>query len=354
MPAYLCGLATAVPPHILEQTDVAQRAKRLFGATYPQFDRLFKTFETSGIERRYSVVPIEWFSHPHGWKDRNAAYIIGARALFLDAARQALADAGWKAQDIDCVVTVSSTGIATPSIEAQVFEEMGFRDDILRVPVFGLGCAGGVSGLSIAEAIANGRAGIKVLLVVIEACSIAFRADRLQKSDIIATVLFGDGAAAACLCADPPVGKPTVKLGRGYQKIWPNTLEIMGWDIDETGSGVVFDRSIPAFVAAHFADATQDALAAAQLRHDQIDRYVCHPGGAKVIEAIEIALHLDQGSLAAEREVLRVGGNMSAPTVLFVLKSVLAAKGRGQMMACALGPGFTASFLPLHVMEQAV
>ncbi len=353
MPAYLHGLSTALPPHRLSQDDVQARATIIFGGKYAQFDRLFRTFATAGIDQRYSVVPIDWFSQPHGWKDRNEEFMTGAKAMFLDAATAALADAGWAASDVDCVITVSSTGIATPTLDAQVFTEMGFRGDIMRVPVFGLGCAGGVSGLSIAQSIASSQAGSKVLLVVIEACSLSFRADRLQKADIIATVLFGDGAAAACIGPVAPTGKPCVALGRGYQKLWPDTLGIMGWDVDETGFGVVFDRSIPAFVTAHFADAAAGALQASSLSHTQIDRYVCHPGGAKVVEAIEGAMVLEPGSLHAERQVLRDAGNMSAPTVMFVLKSVLDGGATGQMMACALGPGFTASFLPFTVTPQA-
>jgi alkylresorcinol/alkylpyrone synthase len=273
--------------------------------------------------------------------------------MFLRAAKSALGDAGWSADQVDCVVTVSSTGIATPTIEARAFTEMGFRDDIMRVPLFGLGCAGGVSGLSIARTIAGGQGAPKVLLVVFEACSLSFRTDRLQKADIIATVLFGDGSAAACLAADKPTKGPWVQLGKGYQKIWPDTLQIMGWDVDQTGLGVVFDRSIPAFVTDNFADAAAQALAASSLTHDQIDRYVCHPGGAKVVEAIETAMKLPSGMLDAERDVLRDTGNMSAPTVMFVIKSVLAAGTTGQMMACALGPGFTGSFLPFHVSDAA-
>jgi len=353
MPAYLHGLSTALPPHRLGQDDVQARASIIFGGKYAQFDRLFKTFATAGIDQRYSVVPIDWFSQAHGWKDRNAAFMEGAKAMFIAASDAALRDAGWVASDVDCVVTVSSTGIATPTLDAQVFTEMGFRDDIMRVPIFGLGCAGGVSGLSISQSIAASQSGAKVLLVVIEACSLSFRHDRLQKADIIATVLFGDGSAAACISSEPPRGKARVELGRGHQKMWPDTLGIMGWDVDETGLGVVFDRSIPAFVTEHFATATDGALAASKLSHAQIDRYVCHPGGAKVVQAIEGAMNLETGSLQAERDVLRNAGNMSAPTVMFVLKSVLDAGATGQMMACALGPGFTASYLPFTVTPQA-
>ena len=353
MSVYLHGLSTALPPYCLTQTEVRERAAIIFGGKYPQFERLSKSFATAGIDRRYSVVPIDWFSDEHGWVDRNVAFIKGAKAMFLEAANAALKDAGWRSDEVDCVVTVSSTGIATPTLEAQVFSDMGFRSDIMRVPLFGLGCAGGVTGLSVARTLANGQLGSKVLLVVIETCSLSFRADRLQKADIIATALFGDGSAAACLSSELPVGRAAVAFGEGYQKIWPDTLAIMGWDVDEAGFGVVFDRSIPAFVTAEFAAATQGALKSANLSHEQIDSYVCHPGGAKVVEAIEGAIHLPQGSLDAERDTLRAAGNMSAPTVMFVMKSVLDSGKTGQMMACALGPGFTASFLPFHVTAEA-
>jgi alkylresorcinol/alkylpyrone synthase len=353
MPVYLHGLSTALPPHCLHQPEVEARAALIFADGYPQFERLSRTFTTSGVERRFCVVPLDWFSQHHGWTERSAAYLRGASALFVQAAYAALQDAGWRAGDVDCVVTVSSTGIVTPTLEAQVFTQMGFRDDIMRVPVFGLGCAGGVSGLSIARTLAAANPDVKVLLVVIETCSLSFRADRAQKADIIAAVLFGDGAAAACVSGAVPAGARRVALGRGHQKLWPDTLAIMGWDVDDTGLGVVFDRSIPTFVSAHFADATAGALRAANLRAQDIDRFVCHPGGAKVVAAIEGALDLPQGSLVAERDTLRDYGNMSAPTALFVLKQVLDAGTTGQMMACALGPGFTASYLPIHVTAGA-
>lgn len=353
MAVYLHGLSTALPLHCLTQAEVRDRAAIIFGKKYPQFSRLSKTFETAGIDKRYSVVPIDWFSQDHGWTDRNTAFMAGAKAMFIQAAQAALDDAHWTANEVDCVITVTSTGIATPSLEAQAFTEMGFQEDIMRIPLFGLGCAGGVSGLSTAQAIAAGRSGSKVLLVVVEACSLSFRADRLQKADIIAAVLFGDGSAAACISTHPPTSGNVVTLSQGHQKIWPDTLDIMGWDVDETGLGVVFDRSIPTFVTEEFAAATEGALKAANLNHNQIDRYVCHPGGAKVVDAIEGALELKQGTLNAERDTLRAAGNMSAPTVMFVLKSVLQAGATGQMLACALGPGFTASFLPFHVSAEA-
>ncbi|MDR9395148.1 MAG: type III polyketide synthase [Roseovarius sp.] len=345
----LRGLATALPPHKLDQDDVKERARAIFGDRYPHFDRIAASFDSAGIDTRHSIVPLDWFEKSRGWSDRNDAYLEGATSMFVQAAEAALKDADWRAADVDIVVTVSSTGIATPSLEARAHDAVGFRDDIMRVPVFGLGCAGGVSGLSMARTLAAGRPGAKVLLVVVEACSVAFRADRGRKSDIIAAILFGDGAAAVALSTGTNDGRGHVILGNGVQQMWPDTLDIMGWDVDDTGFGVVFDRSIPDFVCSEFREATQRALAATGWDMADVDRQICHPGGAKVVEAIESTLGLPDGSLDIERDVLRGVGNMSAPTVLFVLDAALKAGAKGRLMAAALGPGFTASFLPMEV-----
>ena len=352
MSVFLHGLATALPPYLLPQDLVQAKAQEILGHKYPQFERLLKTFVTAGIDRRYSVVPIDWFEADHGWQDRNDAYIDGALALFGVSTELALARAGWAAEEVDCIVTVSSTGITTPTLEARAMDRLGFRADVRRVPVFGLGCAGGVSGLSLAQSLAAARPDDKVLLVVVETCTLSFRTDRLQKADIIATVLFGDGAAAACLSGQKADGRQ-VSLGAGTQTTWADTLGIMGWDVDDTGLGVVFGQEIPGFVEKNLEAAMEGALDRSGLERGDIARFVCHPGGAKVVDALEGALQLEKGTLQAERDVLRAAGNMSAPTVLFVLEQVLKQEVQGQMMATALGPGFTAAFLPFHVGADA-
>jgi len=347
---FLNGIATAVPPHELPQDIVLDNARRILGPRYAQFERMAKTFTTSGVEKRYSMATLDWFQEPKTWPQRNQIYLDGSRSLFVETASACLRHAGLQPDQVDTIVTVSSTGIATPTIEALAWKEMGFRSDVRRIPVFGLGCAGGVSGLSIAQAQAEARPGSHVLLIALEACTLSFRADRLQKADIIATVLFGDGAAGACLSTSRLDNDlPKIELGSGQEEIWSDTLNIMGWDVDEAGLGVVFDRSIPAFAEEHFAAATDKALARMALNRPDIDRFVCHPGGAKVLEAIETSLELKSQSLDAERETLKNFGNMSAPTALFVLKRVLEQGTQGQMVVCALGPGFTASYLPIKV-----
>src|SRR5271155_1624626 len=244
----LASVATAVPPHCIEQRDVAVAAHRGFAARFGGFERLARVFETSGILRRYALRPLEWYFEPLGWPERSAAYLDGGGRLFIDAATRALDAAGVTAAQVDTVVTISSTGVATPSLEAHVAARMGFRPDIERVPVFGLGCAGGVSGLSIAARLAQGRPGSVVLLVAIELCSLAFRLDKLTKANIVATALFGDGAAACVLQAGRG-GIAAVEMSG--QHIWPDTLEVMGWAIDPQGFGVIFDRDIPPFAEAN-------------------------------------------------------------------------------------------------------
>ena len=341
----LHSVATAVPPFDLPQDVVAIAARRVLGPRYPAFERLSATFTTSGVERRQSVVPLEWFERDQDWESRNRAYLDGATLLFEAAAERALDRAGWRAEDVDVVLTVSSTGIATPTLEARAAQTLGFRSDVSRVPLFGLGCAGGVTGLSHAASFARAKPGARVLLVSVEACTLSFRADRLEKADIIATVLFGDGAGAACMSTD---GEGPV-LGTGVERTWPGTLDIMGWNVDRNALGVVFDRSIPAFVSEHFRAAATTALHTSGIAPCDLARPICHPGGAKVVQAIEGALDLPTNTLDVEREVLRDHGNMSAPTVLFVLERLLERDRLidGPHMLAALGPGFTASFLPL-------
>lgn len=346
VPVTVLGLATAVPDHVLEQTAVADYARRIYAKSFARFPKLADVFANAGIERRYSVRPLEWFDGPRDWKERTQAYLEGAGVLFVRAAEKALAAAGLAAKDVDVIVTVSSTGIATPSLEARVGGQMGFRVDAARVPVFGLGCAGGVSGLSIGARLARAEPGEVVLVVVVELCTLAFRADRGGKADVISTALFGDGAAAMVLRCETAVQEtPALRIGAAAEHMWPRTLDIMGWSIDPIGFGVILSRSLPRFVEQRLAGPVRGFTKRMKL---DAPRLICHPGGAKVLDAVESALELQKGTLRDERDVLRGHGNMSAPTVLFVLERALKRGLRGQGVLSALGPGFTASFLALE------
>lgn len=349
---YLNGLATALPPHELPQIEVAREATSMFAGRYADFERLRPVFESTGIEKRYSVRPLSWFRDEHGWPDRTQTYIEGATALFVASAKDALVDAGVSAQDIDTVVTVSSTGIATPSLEAHALEAMGFREDILRVPVFGLGCAGGVSGLAIAADLARARPGSNVLMVAVETCTLAFRTDKMTKANIVATALFADGAAAVVLSSDRMAhgnSGRAIALCSAGQVTWPGTLDVMGWNVDPVGFGAIFSKNIPTLVNERMRDAADNFLAQNGMTLEDISDVIFHPGGTRVIEALTDVFELDQSTLDTERDVLRNCGNMSAPTVLFVLAQKRAVAAPGPMLMAALGPGFTASFLTIEV-----
>lgn len=345
MSVNLVSVATAVPPHRIEQRDAAAAAHQGFIGRFPDVERLVNVFESSGIRRRYAVRPIEWYLEPLGWPERSAAYIEGACDLFVAAAREALQSAGLAAHEVDTIVTVSSTGIATPSLEARCAERVGFRVDVERVPVFGLGCAGGVSGLSIAARLAQSRPGSVVLLVAVELCTLAFRLDELTKANIVATALFGDGAAA-CVLRSGGSGLAGVEMSG--QHTWPGTLDIMGWSVDPQGLGVIFDRAIPPFAEANMAPAVSEILARGGLALGDVDRLAFHPGGAKVLDALEHAFELGQGTLDHEREVLSDYGNMSAPTAIFVLSRLIDAGLPKRTLLTAMGPGFTASCVSLR------
>jgi alkylresorcinol/alkylpyrone synthase len=339
--ANLLSVATAVPPYRIDQNEAAAGARLVFGDRYEEFERMVQVFETSGIRSRYAAKPLEWFIQPLGWPERNAAYLEAACELFVDSATQALQRAGLTGADIDTVVTVSSTGIATPSLEARVADRMGFRPGIERVPVFGLGCAGGVSGLSVAARLAQSRQGSNVLMVAVELCTPSFSIDDLTKANMVATALFGDGAAACVIRSGDGGGLAAIEATGQYT--WPDTLDVMGWSVDAKGLGVIFDRAIPRFARNNMRAAVADILARDGDAIGDVDRFICHPGGTKVVEALEACLKLGKGALDHERAVLADYGNMSGPTVFFVLERALAQGLPQRSVLTAMGPGFTAS-----------
>ena len=345
--ARLISVATAVPDNIIDQRLAEEHSRALFGHRMRDYERLAGVFASTGIERRYSVCPLPWFAESHGWKDRTAAYLEGATSLFKKVAQRALDMAGVPSTAVDAVVTISSTGVATPSLDARVLPQMGFRADVERAPIFGLGCAGGVTGLAIASRLASARAGMTVLLVAVELCTLAFRLDRATKADVIATSLFGDGAAAAIVSSD--VSIPAIATFTGAtEHLWPDTLDIMGWAIDDAGLGVLLSGSLPTFVERRYRESFEKAIGRLELDPKRIGRVVCHPGGTRVIDAIEAALALPTGALDHERGVMRDFGNMSSPTVLFVLERAIATGLSASTVLAALGPGFTASFVALE------
>jgi len=343
MQTRLLALKSAVPPHVLEQSDVVVRAGQLFGERR-DIERLLPVFSNTGIDRRYSCVPIEWYAADHGWRDRTDLYVQNATDLLESVANALLEEAGLTKDDIDAIVVSSTTGIATPSLDALVIERMGLRRDIRRLPIFGLGCAGGVIGLSRAADLANARPGSRVLFLVVELCALTFRKNDLTKSNFVATALFGDGAAGAILSTE---GEGPA-FGASGEYTWPDSLGIMGWEVEEDGLKALFSQSIPTLVANDFTTILHAFLARNDLKLTDIDRFACHPGGAKVLDALEDAFQIERGALTESRSILRDYGNMSAVTALFVLERMDWRKKNQRILMTALGPGFSSV---LQVLE---
>jgi alkylresorcinol/alkylpyrone synthase len=339
-PPRLMAIATAVPPIEIRQAEIKAHAELAFANRGVGIRRMLPVFDNAGVERRFFSVPIDWCAEPHGWAARNRLYLAHAVDLLEAVSRQCLEKAGLTIDEIDAIVAVSSTGVATPSLDALVMERLGTRRDVKRLPIFGLGCAGGVIGLSRAAALAAAAPGSRVLFLVVELCAMTFRPGDYSQSNIVATALFGDGAAAVILSTD--ADGPS--LGAAGEHTWSQSLDVMGWSVEDDSLGVIFSRDIPALVRQRYRAALDQFLSDNGLRFDSIDTFVCHPGGAKVVAAFEEVFGLQTGTLRESREVLRDYGNMSAATVLFVLQRVIDSGTRGRHLVSALGPGFTAAF----------
>ncbi|MGA9945573.1 MAG: 3-oxoacyl-[acyl-carrier-protein] synthase III C-terminal domain-containing protein [Candidatus Cybelea sp.] len=343
--ARILTVATAVPPFVLGQSEVMRRIDYALGPRSREIVRLLPMFGNTGIERRYSCVPIEWYEQLHEWPERNQVYLDSALDLLESATRRALERAGRLPEQIDAVVVVSTTGIATPSLDALLMERMNLRRTVQRLPIFGLGCAGGAIGLSRAAAIARTNPEALVLFLVVELCALCFRRDDFSKSNIVATALFGDGAAAALISCS---GEGASIVGGG-EYTWPDSLDVMGWEVTSAGFKAIFSRDIPDLVTTKLHDVASDFLAGYSLSLSDVDAFICHPGGAKVIDALESAFELKAGALRTARDVLREYGNMSAATVMFVLERAIGdSMPWKRALVSALGPGFTAGFTLLE------
>jgi alkylresorcinol/alkylpyrone synthase len=337
---HLLALATVLPCHRYTQNDVRDAAGLLFDRDSADLQRLLPVFDNAGIAARHSCMPLEWYMKPHGWTERSRLFRGHAVDLLIRATLACLERAGLGTGDIDAVVAVSTTGVATPSLDALIIERLNLPRGARRLPIFGLGCAGGVIGLSRAIDLARAYPGTRVLYLVVELCALTFRHGDNTKSNVVAAALFGDGAAAALISTE---GEGP-RFGAAGEHTFPDSLEVMGWRVKEDGLGVLFSRDIPALVRSEYKPLLESFLERLGLARSDLAGTICHPGGAKVLDALEESFELAPGAMTSAREVLRDCGNMSAATVLFVLERTLARRQPGRYLMSALGPGFSAGF----------
>ncbi len=341
--ARIVSVATAVPPHRIRQEEAREFAANLFQRAYPDIQRRLSIFEHARIRSRYLCVPKEWFSSEKSFLEKNSTYIEWACRLGEEAARKCLDAAGVNSGGVDYLLFVSTTGLATPSIDARLINSLGMSPHTRRSPVWGLGCAGGAAGLSQAFHYVQGNLKAKVLLVAVELCGLTFHFGDLSLSNLTATALFGDGAAAV-LVAGEDAGLDGINILGTQSMLWPDSYEVMGWNFMNEGMQVVFAKSIPDIIRRFVRKNVEEFLEKKNLALSDIAHFILHPGGAKVLDAYQDVLGLTPIQLKHSAEVLAEYGNMSSPTVLFVLDRFLRERNGpsgSYGLLTAVGPGFS-------------
>lgn len=335
----VAAVGTAVPGNPVRQSEIQAFAASLFREKAPYVERLLPVFNNGAIHTRYLAQPLDWYKQPHNFAEANALYEQIGLQLAEEAANAALARADVDPWHIGQIVLVSSTGIATPTLDAKLIQQLGLSAHTTRVPLWGLGCAGGVTGLArTAELVrATGKA---ALLVAVELCSLTFQRQDFSKSNLVGASLFADGAAAAVVTP----GGQGAELLASYSTLFPETQDIMGWDVSESGLKVRFSRDIPAIVCDFLPNIMEEACYEWGVAQGDICHFVAHPGGLKVLNAYIDSLGLTDNHFADAYSVLAGYGNMSSATVLFVLEQFLArtCPEREYGVMLAMGPGFSA------------
>ena len=346
----LLAVAKATPPVILHQDDVRELGRYIFRDHAKLFERLENIYRNAGVETRYSCVPLDWYTEDHSWQERMLLYEHHALNLIEEAGLKALEQSHLSPRDIDAVICVSSTGIVTPTLDCLLSERIGLRPDVKRLPVFGLGCAGGVSGMAQAANEARVNPEGNILFLVVELCALTFRANDATKANLIATALFGDGAAAAVLRRSDAPGEDVLgTLKSSAEHRWPDTRDIMGWAIENDGLSVIFSRDIPHFVSHNVAPVLTRFLNRNNLVMEDLAGFIFHPGGTKVLDAYAACLDQEPARFDLSRQSLREFGNMSAVSVMTVLIAAIRDKRTGLHLMMALGPGFTVTFQLIHL-----
>lgn len=340
------GIGTAVPDYVCDQSSVRGIVENMFSERIDNLDRLLKVFDHLHIERRHFVREPGWYGRDHGFGAANDLFIETATALSIEAAGKALIDSAASVGEFGGVVVASTTGVMTPSLDAHLVQELGLPMTVVRVPLFGLGCAGGVSGLARAAELSDSKGGAPVLFVAVEICSATFQRNDFSKSNLIGTSIFADGAAALVVGS----GQSGPEIVGSFHRLFPQTYDIMGWDVVDSGMKVRFSRDIPAFVRDHIPEVINDACTSWGISADDIVSFIAHPGGAKVLEAFAEVIGRPPDVLEASHEILKRYGNMSSASILFVLEHMLVNQklGQGYGLMSALGPGFSSDQLLLY------
>ncbi len=354
--ASIISIGTAVPPFVATQDDAKNFAANLYGESYKEnLSRLISIFENTLIKKRHFCVPVDWFSSAKSFEEKNNLYLDNALTLSEQAIQQCLQKAQVSISEIDYLLFVSTTGLATPTIDARLIDKLPFRKTVRRLPLWGLGCAGGAASLSWAKTIAGADPNATILIVVTELCGLTFVRSDMSKAALVSSALFADGSAAVLVQGSgvkTPRKEALPKLLATQTSTMPNSLNVMGWRFNEQGFNVVLSQNVPDIVESFLKKEVFNFLKINGLSIEKIHHFITHPGGAKVLEAYKSAFGLSDSHLCIAYQILSEYGNMSAATVLFILERFMENLKPLQTNAlgllAALGPGFSAELLLLE------
>ncbi len=346
----LRAVGRALPPHYASQEQLIAAFRELWATRHFNVERIEELHRAVRVTGRYLALPIEEYPPLTRFQQRNDAWIRVATELSEKVVREALDKAGLTPRDVDHLFFVTVTGLATPSIEARLVNRLGFRSDVKRTPIFGLGCVAGAAGVARAADYLRGFPQHTALVISTELCSLTLQREDLSIPNIIASGLFGDGAACAVLeGAERPAKGPQVVASRAV--LYPDTERIMGWDVVDSGFKVVLSAKVPQLVREKLRGDVEPFLAEHGLTVRDVKHWVAHTGGPKVLDAFQDTLELPKEALARSWASLNEVGNLSSASVLFVLGETLEAQEAqpgdwGVMMA--MGPGFCSELVLLR------
>jgi alkylresorcinol/alkylpyrone synthase len=347
---HILSATAALPDNYVDQETLLAAFRAHWGQKHFNLGRLEQLHRAVRVGGRHLALPLAAYAELDSFAKRNDAWIRAAVDLGEKALTDALLRADLRPSDLDHLYFVTVTGIATPSIDALLVNRMGLRADVKRAPLFGLGCVAGAAGLSRASDAVRAFPGQVAALLAVELCSLTLQREDLSVANVIASGLFGDGAAAVLVGGgDRPARGPKVVATRSV--FYPGTERVMGWDIVDSGFKVVLSPKVPQLVRERVRGDVEDFLAAQGLARGDVRHWICHSGGPRVLEAFEEALELPRPALQRTWDSLHEVGNLSSASVLFVLRDLLdAAEARaGDLgLLVAMGPGFCSELVLLR------
>jgi alkylresorcinol/alkylpyrone synthase len=342
-------------PYKVDQQEVKQSVKALFAPSFPQIESMISAFDNTEIKTRNFCKPLDYYYSVQTFQEQNAEYIRLSLEYSVKAIEKCISSAQINKDEITDLIFVSTTGLSTPSLDALIINKMKLNQHISRTPIFGLGCAGGVAGFSKASILAKTNPDAVVLLVAVELCSLTFLRNDYSKSNFIGSCLFSDGVAACIITGDNHTNKTKNEISflATQSKLYYDTLDVMGWEFLDKGFKVLFSQNIPTLISKNIKNDVSLFLEKNQLKLSDIKNFIFHPGGKKVLSAYEEALPADGDFLKNTREVMNDYGNMSSPTVLYVLEKFFSqAFENGYGLMLAVGPGFSSEMVLLQMNQH--